>query len=485
MAKRPSTKSVDGRQQLINAANPSQVHTKKRLPVLRYRKKVLDPSPEPQHGDDDNQLDEPDDTTSSCHDNQSSRMHESSPVKVHPIPSSKVYVVNVQDFLFHPRHIVVERHSTIRWEIPANSTTVHSIHVGWTKKKPPPSTTNAPTLSVDTPTFEHTFDTLGTIRYSCALYSFMTGSVTVVAALTPDDTSRNAVFLDYPHPRTVPTSPRKQVTVPFHKQLVTWREKQPPRPKVEDDDTFARKSRQRIKTKANAATKHPQSPAIDATPPPLSTPPATPITSPKATTPSSLYVAPLTAATSPTNHHVILLQDFAFSITKSSVVAAVGDAVSWVVSPENPGMVEHALQLRVLDQTTLVHTATSPPLKPGDRWSFALWQPCTLSVRCVVYDLVCPSVQVVRPPSASEVDQPPPPTDVILIGDVACPVATAVSSPPTEGADEGSILELLHKSTLKQRASRSSYEVEHGRAIPGFDAAAAYDLMKQRTYGWN
>ncbi|RHY52817.1 hypothetical protein DYB34_002676 [Aphanomyces astaci] len=461
MAKRPSTKSVDGRQQPANAANPSQVHTKKRLPVLRYRKKVLDPSPEPQHGDDDNQLDEPDDTTSSCHDNQSSRMHESSPVKVHPIPSSKVYVVNVQDFLFHPRHIVVERHSTIRWEIPANSTTVHSIHVGWTKKKPPPSTTNAPTLSVDTPTFEHTFDTLGTIRYSCALYSFMTGSVTVVAALTPDDTSRNAVFLDYPHPRTVPTSPRKQVTVPFHKQLVTWREKQPPRPNVEDDDTFARKSRQRIKTKANAATKHPHNDTL--LPVRRAADGGNQSHQPPRDSPPRLCIL----------HH------------KASVVAAVGDAVSWVVSPENPGMVEHALQLRVLDQTTLVHTATSPPLKPGDRWSFALWQPCTLSVRCVVYDLVCPSVHVVRPPSASEVDQPPPPTDVILIGDVACPVATAVSSPPTEGADEGSILELLHKSTLKQRASRSSYEVEHGRAIPGFDAAAAYDLMKQRTYGWN
>ncbi|RHY33357.1 hypothetical protein DYB32_001690 [Aphanomyces invadans] len=461
MAKHPSTK-VDARQAMHTPNNPSH-QTKKRPPVLRYRKKIMDPTPEPQQNRD-NQLEDLDDSSSSTHDNQSS--------------------LNVQDFLFHPRHIVIEQHSTIRWRIPTNSTTVHSIAIdNVTKKKG-----TGRTLCRGTPTFEHTFDTLGSVRYSCSLYSFMAGTVTVVASLTPEQISQNVVFLDYPS-HQVKKSPSKAPSptiFPFHKQLVMWREKQPKsQVSMEDEDTFAHQSRQRIKKAA--AVKVP-SPSVSADSSPHLSIAAVPIPSRPSRRSNALYVFPLSPSSSVASghsHHVVHIQNFEFSALEN---VTVGDSVAWKVSTENPGMVEHALKMRVMDPSnTIVQTTTSPPLKPGDSWEFTLLQPCKLFVECVVYDLKSPTILV--EPSVPATERPN--DNVILIGDVACPVAREslargktfatceVNEPSPDSAD--SILHLLHMSTLKQQAMRSSYVVEHGRGIPGFDAAATYDLLKQRT----
>ncbi|CAK4082023.1 unnamed protein product [Aphanomyces euteiches] len=479
MTRRPTNFVENHRPYVVS----NQMQHKKRHQVMRYRKKVPDPPLSPVGN---NFQDDESDTASP--DNQSSRtcikyyfpllnitgLDESSPVKVHPIPtSSNVYVVNVQDFRFHPEHIVIERYSTIRWQIPADSNTVYSITISSAHS------TNSPTLSQDNPTFEHTFDTLGTYAYSCSLYSFMNGTITVVATLSAEEMSRNMCFLDYPLPKKPSKilSPTSLAMYPFQKQLVVWREKQAPRESHEDDDTFAKKSRERIKKKAQKVAMNGLKPK------PISTPTIETTTESLPELDNASLVEPV-APSVPCTHQV-RIEDFAFSALPSRPV--VGDTISWHVSSDSPGMVEHALRLRVVSHDGAVEqTLQSSTLKPGDHWSCLVLQPCTLYVECDVYHIKSEVVVAA-------------PTPVILIGDVACPVDDASISTPSsplskpaspvvaDSTDQPqpSIIQLFHKSKLKQKAMRSSYLIpDKERAktgLIGFDAAATYDFLKRRA----
>ncbi|KAF0694725.1 Aste57867_14401 [Aphanomyces stellatus] len=496
MARRPTPYVDNNRQHQHQQHQQSyvsnQVHNKKRPQVLRYRKKVLDPQSPVLSTKARN-----DESGTTSPDNQSS--HESSPVKIHPIPTaSKVYVVNVQDFRFHPEHIVVERYSTIRWQIPTDSKTVYSITICSTQ------TTDSPTLSEDNPTFEHTFDTLGEFSYFCSLYSFMSGSVSVVTSLSAEEKSRNVCFLDYPVPKkpvVAKTSPKSNSSYPFHKQLGVWREKQPVVPKGEDDDTFAQKSRQHIKKKALKSKS--STPLVIVTTPPSPATSSSTITAPDEDDDDNTILEPLDP--SATSTHEIQLEDFEFTTLHMPVV--VGDSVTWSVASGNPGMVEHALQFKVVQDGVLMQTLQSTPLKPGDRWGYRVLQPCSITVECLVYQM---KAEVVVHP-----------TPVILIGDVACPVdedqrcstPTTLSRPsvpiesmpnvvvpipsdttptlapleveaPSAVVDEPppTILQLLLQSQQKQAETRSSYLLDTEDAIPGFDAAAAYDFLKRRAH---
>ncbi|EQC32194.1 hypothetical protein SDRG_09946 [Saprolegnia diclina VS20] len=363
-----------------------------------------------------------------------------------------VYVVTISDLQFHPPRLVVPLGSMVRWQVGATNEAVHAITLALGD-----AFIDSPTLDTPGAVFEYKCSSLGTVSYGCNLYSFMTGSIVVVAALSTVEAKSNQCYADYPRSAPKPRRrPSSSAMGPFQKQLAVWRAKQPrAQLDAEGDDTVdneegAFSEKDRVARKKVASTRAPD------------------VVRPTASVVAA--VAPIELLSPVTTEQnaaaKIALDHFEFVPTTLDVMA--GQTVVWSVSAL--GMIEHALQLTVSAPDTADATVVTPPLRSGNTVAYIFPRACVVDVACSVYDV---KGRVVVHDASS---------DVLFVGDVECPVVGDVEYPvvaPT--AESSAILRLLATAHEKHEMRRTSYMAPPAAAIPGFDPLAAYDFLKQRA----
>ncbi|KDO28444.1 hypothetical protein SPRG_06682 [Saprolegnia parasitica CBS 223.65] len=355
-----------------------------------------------------------------------------------------VYVVTISDLQFHPPRLIVPIGSTVRWQVGAANEAVHAITLALGD-----AFVDSPTLDTPGAVFEHKCSSLGTVSYGCNLYSFMTGSIVVVASLSTTEAKSNQCYADYPRRATQPRRrPSSSAMGPFQKQLAVWRAKQPKAQldaegdgTVDDEEgTFSEKDRAARKKVGSTRAPDVVRPTISVVAPVAPVKVLGPVTTDQG------------AAAK------IALDHFEFVPTTLDIMA--GETVVWSVSAL--GMVEHALQLTVSAPDSADATVLTPPLRSGDSVAYIFPHACVVDVACSVYDV---KGRVVVHDASS---------DVLVVGDVECPVV----APPAESS---AILRLLATAHEKHEMRRTSYMAPPAAAIPGFDALAAYDFLKQRA----
>ncbi|OQS02883.1 hypothetical protein THRCLA_04786 [Thraustotheca clavata] len=416
---------------------------KKAVGAMRYRKKAVD-----------NQAEHSDEPVDECVQVASkSELSMKQESKIKPLPTV-VHVITIDEFEFHPRKIVIPIGSTIRWERRGPSKTVHSISLQDGTNK-----MDSQTLDEKNATFEHNFNVLGEFSYCCSLYSFMTGSITVVAQLSNAHKQQNKYFLDYPRPQK--SRRRSSPTIgPFLKQIAVWRAKQAHSDDTDDEASFAQLNRQRIKKETSERQ-----------------PTTTSIESNQEETieiqePLSNEQVELAILAKPEFATVTIELDN-FEFIPSTMTVAAGSTVVWRIKAL--GMVEHALQLTIKSEETS-HRVQTPPLGPGDTIAYTFPKVCTIDIECLIYNV---KSQIVVESSAP----------VLVIGDVECPLQETplVVSPTNQRTiapneeSHSEILSLFHNAHKQQRQRRLSYFPSPEDTIHGFDAVAAYNFLKQRA----